>query len=69
VTHDNITLQLSLPAADGEALAFAYRHAQVLARQDRAGRIGLTLRIHPDDVGRFESRFAGNIKREQGVAG
>jgi GTP-binding protein HflX len=69
VTHDNITLQLSLPAADGEALAFAYRHAQVLERRDRAGRIGLTLRVHPGDLGRFESRFAGNIKLEQGVAG
>ncbi len=68
VTRGNITLKLSLPAADGEALAFAYRHAQVLERRDRAGRIGLTLRVHPGDLGRFESRFAGNIQLEQGVA-
>jgi GTP-binding protein HflX len=58
VTHDNITLNLKLDAADGGALAFVYRHAQVLERRDRAGKIGLTLRIHPDDMGRFESRFS-----------
>ena len=67
VTRGNITLKLSLPAEDGEALAFAYRHAQVLERRDRAGRIALTLRIHPGDLSRFESRFAANIKLEQGV--
>jgi GTP-binding protein HflX len=69
VTRGNIILKLNLPAADGEALAFAYRHAQVLERRDRAGHIGLTLRIHPDDVGRFENRFSGNIKRERSVTG
>jgi GTP-binding protein HflX len=58
VTHDNITLNLKLDAADGSALAFVYRHAQVLERRDRGGKIGLTLRIHPDDMGRFESKFS-----------
>jgi GTP-binding protein HflX len=58
VTHDNITLNLKLDAADGGALAFVYRHAQVLERRDRAGNISLTLRIHPDDIGRFESKFS-----------
>lgn len=57
VTRDNITLTLKLDAADGGALAFAYRHAQVLERRDRAGKISLSLRIHPDDLGRFENRF------------
>ena len=57
VTRDNITLTLKLDSADGGALAFAYRHAQVLERRDRAGKISLSLRIHPDDIGRFESRF------------
>jgi len=65
VTRDNITLTLKLDAADGGALAFAYRHAQVLERRDRAGRISLSLRIHPDDLGRFENRFP---KLGQGVA-
>ncbi|HEU4550451.1 MAG TPA: GTPase, partial [Rhizomicrobium sp.] len=61
VTRGNITLKLDLPAEDGEALAFAYRHAQVLERRERSGRIALTLRIHPGDLGRFEGRFPVNI--------
>jgi len=67
VTRDNITLTLKLDAADGSALAFAYRHAQVLERRDRGGKISLALRIHPDDLGRFESRFPRKITIEQGV--
>jgi GTP-binding protein HflX len=67
VTRDNITVSLKLDAADGSALAFAYRHAQVLERRDRGGKISLSLRIHPDDLGRFESRFAEKMKIEQGI--
>jgi GTPase len=67
VTRGNITLTLKLDAADGGALAFAYRHAQVLERRDRAGKISLSLRVHPDDLGRFESRFPKKILIEQGV--
>ena len=69
VTRGNITLSLKLDAADGAALAFAYRHGQVLERHDRGGKINLSLRIHPDDLGRFESRFPKKITIEQGVAG
>lgn len=69
VTRGNITLSLKLDASDGGALAFAYRHAQVLDRRDRAGKINLSLRIHPDDLGRFESRFPMKITIEQGVDG
>jgi len=68
VTRDNILLSLKLDAADGGALAFAYRHAQVLERRDRGGKISLSLRIHPDDLGRFENRFAKKMTIEQGVA-
>jgi GTP-binding protein HflX len=57
VTRGNITLTLKLDAADGSDLAFAYRHAQVVERRDRAGKISLSLRIHPDDLGRFQNRF------------
>ena len=67
VTRGNITLTLKLDAADGEALAFAYRHAQVLERRDRGEKISLSLRIHPDDLGRFESRFPKKIAIEQDV--
>jgi GTP-binding protein HflX len=64
-THDNITLTLKLDAADGSALAFAYRHAQVLERRERAGKISLSLRIHPGDLGRFENRFPRKFEVEQ----
>ncbi len=67
VTRDNITLNLKLDAADGSALAFAYRHSQVLERRDQGGKISLSLRIHPDDLGRFENRFSRKISIEQGV--
>jgi len=67
VTRDNIMVKLKLDAADGSALAFAYRHAQVLERRDRGGKISLSLRIHPDDLGRFESRFPRKVLIEQGV--
>ncbi len=69
VTRDNITLSLKLDASDGSALAFAYRHAQVLERRDRGSKISLSLRIHPDDLGRFENRFPKKIAIEQGVVG
>ena len=69
VTRDNITLRLKLDAADGSALAFAYRHAQVLERRDRAGKISLSLRIHPDDLGRFQNRFPEKITVEQTAMG
>ena len=65
VTRDNITMTLTLDAADGAALAFVYRHAQVLERHDRGGNISLSLRIHPDDMGRFENRFPESISIEQ----
>jgi len=67
VTRGNITLTLKLDAADGSALAFAYRHAQVLDRRIRAGKISLSLRVHPDDLGRFQNRFPKKIAIEQGV--
>jgi GTP-binding protein HflX len=67
VTRDNITLTLKLDAADGGALAFAYRHAQVLERRMRGEKISLSLRIHPDDLGRFESRFSKKITIKQSV--
>jgi GTP-binding protein HflX len=69
VTRDNITLTLKLDASDGSALAFVYRHAQVLERRERGNKITLSLRIHPDDLGRFENRFPRKAMTEQGVAG
>jgi GTP-binding protein HflX len=61
VTRGNIDMSLKLGAEDGAGLAFAYRHAQVLERRDRAGKITLNLRISPQDQARFEGRFSGKI--------
>ena len=69
VTRGNITLSLKLGAEEGEALAFAYRHAQVLERRDRAGKIALTLRIAPQDRARFENRFPKKITFLEDVVG
>jgi GTP-binding protein HflX len=67
VTHDNIMLKLSLSATDGEALAFAYRHAQVVERHDRGSRITLTLRVAPGEIARFEGMFSGKIEHQQAI--
>ncbi len=67
VTRGNIEASLKLDAADGEALAFAYRHAQVLERRDRAGKISLSLRISPQDRARFENRFSRKIVFKKNV--
>ena len=61
VTRDNIWAALKLNAEDGEGLAFAYRHAQVLERRDRARKITLSLRVSPQDRARLENRFQKNI--------
>jgi len=65
VSHDNISLDLSLDASDGAGLAWAYRHAEVVKRRDRAGRIALSLRISPQNAARFQDRFPGKMKPSQ----
>jgi GTP-binding protein HflX len=62
MTHDNIGLTLTLDASDGADLAWVYRHAEVAERREKAGKIILKLRIHPQEVARIESRFPGKIK-------
>ena len=62
VTRGNIAASLKLDAEDGEALAFAYRHAQVVERRERAGKIRLTLRIAPQERARFEQRYKKKIQ-------
>jgi GTP-binding protein HflX len=61
VTGDNIVLHLKLDSTDGEGLAWAYRHAQVLERKDSRRGIALTLRANPQNADRFESKFQGKI--------
>ena len=60
LTAANIHYQLLLSHADGEGLAWVYRHAQVLERRDGASGVALTLTIDPRDVDRFRDKFTDN---------
>ena len=61
LTGANIRFRLTCTHADGEGLAWVYRHAQVLERTDKAKGVELTLAIDPQDVGRFSSRFKSDV--------
>ncbi|HXS06942.1 MAG TPA: GTPase HflX [Rhizomicrobium sp.] len=65
ISHDNIAVSLSLDASDGAGLAWIYRHAEVVKRQERSGRIALSLRISPQNAARFQDRFPKKIKLSQ----
>jgi GTP-binding protein HflX len=67
MTHDNIGISLTLEASDGAALAWVYRHAEVVERREKAGKILLKLRIRPQDAGVIENRFPGKIKTNQNI--
>ncbi|HEY4941340.1 MAG TPA: GTPase HflX [Rhizomicrobium sp.] len=60
LTRANIRYRLTLSHADGEGLAWAYRHAQVLGRTDKAKGVELILAVDPQSVDRFRSRFTTN---------
>ena len=68
MTHDNIELTLTLELSDGAGLAWAYRHAEVVGRRERAGNIVLKLRIRPQDAPRIEDHFPGKTKFNQKIA-
>jgi GTP-binding protein HflX len=68
LTHDNISLSLTLDASDGAGLAWVYRHARVSGRRERAGKIALSLTIHPQDMARLEGRFPGKISLQERLA-
>jgi len=68
ISHDNIGLTLSLDISDGAGLAWAYRHAEVIGRQQRAGKITLSLLVSPQNAARFQNRFSKKIKLSQSSA-
>ena len=67
LTADNIEIGLTLDAADGEGLAFVYRHAEVVGRRQKAGKIALSLRVRPQEMGRLENHFPKKLKLKQGI--
>lgn len=65
ITSDNISYRLELEPADGEGLAWIYRHAQVVARQDREdGAVVLTLRLAPREAESCRHRFGAKLQTE-----
>jgi GTP-binding protein HflX len=68
ISHDNIGLTLNLDSSDGAALAWAYRHAEVISRRERGGRITLSLLVSPQNAARFQKRFPKKIKLSQSNA-
>ncbi|MEO8926826.1 MAG: GTPase HflX [Caulobacteraceae bacterium] len=53
---------LELEPADGEALAWLYRHARVTAREEDAGAVRLHARLDPQALGRFERMRPGALQ-------
>jgi GTP-binding protein HflX len=54
-----------LPAHDGRALAWLYRHGRIVARNDREdGAIRLSVRLDPQALGRFERLFPEAVTGE-----
>ena len=49
-------VRLTLPAADGSALAEVYREGEVLTREENGERIALTVRLPSEVVGRLRAR-------------
>ncbi len=63
----NIHFNLTLDAADGEALAWVYRHGQVLERHIQGDTsIELALSATPVELEKFEHRFGAKMLLEQG---
>jgi GTP-binding protein HflX len=55
------TMTLRLDASDGEGLAWVYRHAQVVSRDDSEAGTTLTLTVDPADRDRFSQRFGNRF--------
>ena len=61
LTGANIRFRLMLSHADGEGLAWAYRHGHISDRKDRADGLVLTISANPQAAEQFRSRFGDKI--------
>jgi GTP-binding protein HflX len=58
LVDDGPLLTLTLDAADGEGLAWLYRHGRVLERHDgKDGSVRLAVSLSPQALGQFEQQF------------
>jgi GTP-binding protein HflX len=66
LSNANIHFELVLDAADGEALAWVYRHGQVLDRSYDDTAVTLSLSTTPAELEKFEHRFGAKMLLGQG---
>ncbi|HJW41363.1 MAG TPA: GTPase HflX [Rhizomicrobium sp.] len=64
LTRANIRYRLRLKHADGEGLAWAYRHGLVRERRDEQDGVELLLTVPPQEALRFAARFGINFAVE-----
>jgi GTPase len=53
---DRAAIELEVPLSDGAAIAWLYRHGEVLDRRDDETRAHFAVRLSPADIGRFKHR-------------
>ena len=53
-------LQLTIPASEGEMLAWCYRQGIIVDRQDEEEEIHLTLRLTAEEKSKFIERFGAS---------
>jgi GTP-binding protein HflX len=69
LARSRLTLDVALDLADGAGMSWLHRHAEVLARDERAdGRMHMTVRVAPDRAGLVRAKFgAENITAAESV--
>ncbi len=60
---------VTLDPADGEGLAWLYRHGRVISRRQYRGRLRLNARLDPQALGRFERMRPGALAGGTSVSG
>ncbi len=60
LVDDEAAIEADLMPADGEALAWLYRHGRVTRREDKPdGSLHLEVRLDPQALGRFDRLYPG----------
>lgn len=57
LAHKDIVKQMTLDNTEGEALAWLYRHAQILSREDTEKEITLMIQISPAKLAKFHHQY------------
>jgi GTPase len=63
VDGNRTLVHLDVPVSDGAALAWLYRHGEVVSRRDDEQAAHLAVRLSDADLGRFRNRQAANENR------